>query len=128
MEESVRKGILALMLPLLFASCAQYKYADKIKMVSFDDNVTKGKSVGSIQGKDCTWMILGYWLGGQPTLDKAFINAKNQAGFLESAGMGADDNKGNNLRYINNVSTENEGFNAGIVGKNCLVVNGVGYQ
>lgn len=124
----MKKAIFTLMLPLVLSSCATYKYADKVKMVSFDDNVKKGKSVGSIQGKDCTWMVLGYWLGGQPTLDKAFINAKNQAGFMETAGMGADEKRGEKLRYINNVSTENDGFNAGIVGKNCLVVSGVGYK
>ena len=124
----MRKRILTILLPLLLASCAQYKYADKIKMVSFDDNTSKGQSVGSIQGKDCTWMVLGYWLGGRPTLDKAFINAKNQAGFLASAGMGDASDSSKKLRYINNVSTENEGFNAGVVGKSCLVVNGVGYQ
>lgn len=94
-------------------------------MVSFDNDVTKGKSIGSIQGRDCTWMILGYWYDGQPTLDRAFDDAKNQAGFLETSSI---QNEGNYLRYINNVSTESEGFNAGIFGKSCLVVNGVGYQ
>lgn len=116
-------------LPLFFlVSCAQYKYASKVKMVSFSDDVKKGKSVGAIQGKDCTWMVLGYWLGGQPTLDKAFMNAKDQAGFLQSAGVGGDSDTKDNLRYINNVSTENEGWNIGFLGKKCLVVNGVGYK
>ena len=96
-------------------------------MISFSDDITKGKSAGNVEGKDCTWMILGYWLGGQPTIDKAFMNAQNQASGMESAGFGKGD-RGNQLRYINNVSTENEGFNAGVVGKKCLVVSGVGYR
>lgn len=123
----MKKILITMMLPLFFTSCANYKYANKIKLVSFDDDVSKGKSIGAIQGKDCTWTILGYKLGGHPTLDKAFINAKRQAGFLESAGISDDSNKNKNLRYINNVSTENEGFNAVIIAKQCLVVNGVGY-
>jgi len=123
-----RKLSFTLMLVLL-QSCASYKYAQQIKMVSFDDNVKKGKSAGPIQGKDCTWMVAGYWLGGNPTVDKAFLNAMNQAGMMESAGAGSSkDSRGQKIRYINNANTDTEGFNAlGIVGKQCIVVNGVGY-
>ena len=32
------------------------------------------------------------------------------------------------LAYVNNVNTRNDGFNAGIVAKNCIVVSGVGYR
>jgi hypothetical protein len=72
---------------------------------------------------------LGYQLGGAPTLDKAFMNAQNQAGFMETAGAGGStSDRGKKIRYINNVSTKNEGFNAYVVGKQCLVVNGIGYR
>jgi len=122
------KRFISILSILLLTSCAQYQYANKVKMVSFDDNVKKGKSVGRIEGKDCTWMVLGYWLGGQPTVDKAFMNAQDQAGALASAGLKKADAK-NRLRYMNNVSTENEGWNAaGLVGKQCLVVKGAGYR
>lgn len=98
-------------------------------MVSFSDDVKKGKSVGAIQGKDCTVRILQYWLGGAPTLDKAFKNAQGQDGsFLTQSGFSSDSDRSNDLRYINNVSTENTGFDIGIVARKCLVVNGVGYK
>lgn len=113
--------------PLLFTSCASYKHAKKIKMVSFSDDVSKGKSMGAIEGADCTFMVLGYWLGGQPTLDKAFANSSREAGTMESAGLSTTKSK-RTVRYINNVSTENSGFNYGIFGKSCLEVNGVGYK
>lgn len=125
-----------MILTLLFVSmglsgCATYNYAQNVKMVSFDDNGQKGKSVGNIRGEDCTWTVLGYQLGGVPTVDRAFRNARNQAGTMESAGIdfsGGKDRGGAPLRYVNNVSTANDGFNAGVIAKTCIVVTGVGYQ
>ena len=121
------KKLLVVALMLVLQSCAQYKYAQQMKMVSFDNDVTEGKSVGPVKGEDCTWMVFGQWLGGNPTVDKAFINAMNQAGAAESAGFGKGE-RGQKLRYINNVATDNSGFMlGGFLGKSCLVVNGVGY-
>lgn len=115
---------------LNLGACASYKYAQNVKMVSFDDNGQKGQPVGNIRGEDCTWSVLGYKMGGDPTVDRAFTNARNQAGGLESAGFGKSekDRTGAPLRYVNNVSTENDGFNAGLFGKQCIVVTGVGFR
>ena len=114
----------------MLCSCATYNYAQKVKTISFDDNLSKGQAVGPIRGEDCTWTVMNQQLGGAPTIDKAFINAKNQAGSLASAGFSAvekaDANK--QIRYINNATTSNEGFNAYLFGKSCLVVTGVGYR
>ncbi|MCB9024698.1 MAG: hypothetical protein H6625_00135 [Bdellovibrionaceae bacterium] len=126
----MRKIMLISLLGLILGGCATYNYAEKVKMVSFDDDVSKGKSVGPVRGEDCTWTVLGYQLGGLPTLDRAFINARNQAGTLESAGLKSSDKSNRDqLRYINNVQTRPDGFNAaGIVAKNCIVVTGVAYK
>ena len=114
----------------MLASCATYNYAQQVKTISFDDNLTKGTSVGPIRGEDCTWSVMGRVLGTQPTIDRAFINAKTQAGALSAAGLGvlAKEDTSKQIRYINNATTMNEGFNAYIVGKQCLVVTGVGYR
>lgn len=118
-----------LLLALLLSSCASYKYAHKVKMISFSDNLKKGKSVGPVRGQDCTWHILGYYMGELPTVDVAFINAKNQAGKSESSGMGVDrGERGQRLRYLNNVEAENTGFNTGLFGKKCITVTGNGYR
>jgi hypothetical protein len=73
---------------------------------------------------------MGYKMGGDPTVDRAFSNAKNQAGGMEAAGFdkSGKDRSGPPLRYVNNVHTANDGFNAGVVGKQCIVVTGVGYR
>lgn len=113
----------------MLASCATYNYAQKVKTISFDDNLTKGTAVGPIRGEDCTWTVMNQQLGGAPTIDKAFMNAKNQAGTLSSAGFGVLDKTQNApIRYINNATTSNEGFQAYLFGKQCLVVTGVGYR
>ncbi len=123
------KIILISLLGLVASGCATYNYAEKVKMVSFDDNVKKGKSIGPMRGEDCTWRIGAYKLGGAPTLDRAFINARNQAGSMEAAGFKFSDkpNKAQ-IRYINKVQTRNDGFNAIIFGKTCIVVTGVAYK
>ncbi|WP_142698061.1 hypothetical protein [Bdellovibrio sp. NC01] len=112
---------------LFCCGCATYNYASNVKMISFDDNVQKGQSVGQVRGEDCTWNVLGYQLGGLPTIDRAFTNARFGAGGLEAAGF-QQTKRVDGLRYVNNVTTKNEGFNAGVVAKNCIVVTGMGYK
>ena len=123
------KHLSPVLLLALVTSCASYNYAQNVKTVSFSDDVTKGQQVGAIQGEDCTWTVMGHKLGGDPTVDKAFQNTKNQSGALDSAGLNWNKTESKNgLRYVNNVTTERSGFNAYIVGKDCLVVKGLGYR
>ncbi len=124
----MRKGLLFEALFVVAQGCAIYKYANNVKMVSFSDDISKGKSVGNVRGEDCTWSVLQYKLGGAPTIDKAFINTKKQANTLQSAGFSGSAAQADALRYVLNVHTENEGFNAYVLKKDCLVVTGVGYR
>ncbi|MGE3681820.1 MAG: hypothetical protein AB7G93_08850 [Bdellovibrionales bacterium] len=115
---------------LMSGGCATYNYAQNVKTIAFSDNLEKGQSVGNIRGEDCTWQVLGYQMGGMPTVDRAFSNAqygKDGSSFAGSMTSG-NTNTGTGLRYINNVSTKNDGFNAGLFGKSCIVVTGVGYR
>ncbi|MEY4064031.1 MAG: hypothetical protein RIR26_239 [Pseudomonadota bacterium] len=92
-------------------------YAKNVKMIGFEDDIQAGKGAGPIRGEDCQWIVLGYEIGGRVKLDRAFQAARS-----------ASNVKGD-LRYINNVKTEWDGFNAGnIVAKNCLVVKAMGYR
>lgn len=109
--------------------CATYNYAQNVKTIAFTDDLKKGNSVGSIKGEDCTWQILGYQLGGLPTVDKAFMHAQHGTDGASLSGSLTSGQKSNgSLRYVNNVSTKNDGFNAGLFGKTCIVVTGVGYK
>lgn len=111
------------------SGCATYNYAQNVKTISFSDNLQKGQSTGNIIGEDCTWQILGYQLGGLPTVDRAMSNAQHQVdgGSLKGS-VGGLKTSQNGLRYINNVSTKNTGFNAGIVAKQCILVTGLGFR
>ena len=75
-----------------------------------------------------TWTVFNQPLGGAPTIDKAFINTKKQANTMQSAGLSTTADQADALRYVLNVHTEREGFNAYVLKKDCLVVTGVGYR
>lgn len=123
------RALLAAAIVVACGGCATYNYAQNVKTISFTDNVEKGQSVGNIRGEDCTWQILGYQMGGAPTLDRAFQHAKNQTdGGSLTGSMNHNQQSSGSLRYINNVSTKPDGFNAGLFGKQCIVVTGVGYK
>jgi hypothetical protein len=121
---------LFLVMVLLLGGCATYQYSKNVKLISFEDDVSKGKSVGPIRGEDCVWHILGYSLGGTPTLDKAFASARTQSksGIASSFSTSSNTMDDKVIRYINNVSTDYDGFDAVVVGKKCLVVKGLGYR
>lgn len=108
----MRALLIMLGVSLAAAGCATYPYADNVKLISFSDNVEKGSSIGNVEGQDCQWIILGYQVKEAPRVDRAISDARKQ----------------NNLRYMNNVTTKNSGFNAGVVAKNCIDVTGVGYR
>src|SRR5437870_653957 len=87
------------------AGCATYNYAQNVKTIAFSDDLHKGQSVGSIHGEDCTWQILGYQLGGMPTVDRAFQHAQHGTDGSSLAGsLDSHQKSDGSLRYINNVS------------------------
>jgi len=92
--------------------CSSYQYAKNLKFLSFDNNVSTGQGVGPVRGESCQSRVMGYPIGEPPTLDAAVANAREK----------------HQLRYMNNVSTDNTGFNAYFFAKSCLVVKGTGYQ
>ncbi len=101
-----------LLLAFLLPGCTQYQYAKNVKMLSYEDNVTTGKSVGPVRGESCQKRVMGYPIGDPATLDKAMAAARER----------------HKLRYLNNVSTEQSGFDAVFYAKVCMVVKGTGYE
>jgi hypothetical protein len=112
----VKKIAIAVVFLLGATGCQTYKYAHQVKLIAFNDDFTKAESVGNVRGKDCQSFILGYATGPEPSLDRALEDAQEQAG------------KGHRLRYMNDVATDFEGFDAGVYAKRCLVVKGRGYK
>lgn len=127
----MRRLLSLLALAIATTSCATYNYAHNVKLISFSENLEKGQSVGNVRGEDCTWRILGYQLGGAPTVDRAFEYARNQtdgASLVGSLSSNKHQGSSTGLRYINNVSTRPDGFDVGLFGKSCISVTGVGYR
>lgn len=104
--------ITTLLLFGLLPGCTQYPYAKNVKMLSYEDNVMVGKAVGPVRGESCQAQVMGRPIGEPATLDKAMAAART-------------DNK---IRYLNNISTESTGFNAGVYARTCLAVKGTGYE
>lgn len=102
----------AALVGVMATGCATYPYAKNVKMVSFDGNVASGQAVGPVRGESCQASVMGYPIGEPATLDKAMANAREK----------------HQLRYMNNVATEDGGFNAYFYAKTCLIVKGTGYQ
>jgi hypothetical protein len=119
---------LLLLAACALASCQTAQEAKEIKLIGFDDNASKGKNVGPIEGADCVYQVLGYWLGGQPTLQRAIMNARKgkKSSLLEAAN--GDSGVGGDLRYLNNAVISHDGFSAGVFGKQCINISATGFK
>lgn len=116
-EFAVNRLLMVLLAAGALAGCQTVTMAKNVKLISYEDDVQAGKGVGPIRGEDCLWIVLGYPTGPNPTLDKALQAARSS------------NNAKGELRYLNNVKTEWDGFNAAnIVAKTCLVIKATGYR
>ena len=103
---------------IIFTSCQTAQQAREIRLLGFSEDVSKGKSVGPMEGDDCIWQILGYRFGGFPTLQKAVMNARKgkTSSIGDSFGGDGQGSSKSDVRYFNNVTVSNDGFNAVVVG------------
>lgn len=126
----MKKIILALLPAMFSMGCATVKVAENVKFIAFADkpSTKDAKSLGNIEGKDCTWYVLGYPLGMDPTVRTAFQNTAEQS--EEKIPMMRQKKEGatGNISYIRNVTVDPSGFSAWVVGRRCMNVTGVGYQ
>ncbi len=122
-------GVAATIWVVLAASgCTTYRTAKELKLVGFEEDVSKGKSVGEVEGGDCVFHVMGYYLGGMPTLSRAFKNASMQRTSSVSDAFGGSNATGDRLRYMNNAVVRNDGFDVVIFGKKCILVSGLGFK
>jgi hypothetical protein len=114
---------------LLLLGCATANVSKNLKMVAFDEKVDADnlKSVGNVEGKDCTWYVFGYGVGLAPDARSAFQSAANQT--EQSLIPGQETKaKGPGLKMVRNVSVQDGGFNAWLLRRSCIIVTGVGFQ
>lgn len=121
---------IALVLSLQLTGCTTFKAFNELKHVGFDaTNVKKGKSVGTVTGEHCVFSVLGYRLGGNPSLTKAMAYARTgKKSSLRDTFSEETEVNNDGVRYLNNLSYRFDGFNAVVFGKDCLVVEGRGYK
>lgn len=101
----------------------------EIKQIGYQEDTKKGKSVGRIEGDDCAFRILGYWIGGNPSIGKAMANARTgKKTTISDVAVGDGGIAEGGVRYINNVRYEHTGWDAYIVAKSCIQVVAKGYK
>lgn len=124
-----KKGLgLALLAGSLLMGCTTVQEVREIKLVSFDDDIKKGKSIGEVESNDCVYHIMGYWLGGAPTVRKSLANSRKQRKSSLTDVVAANyDSDAETVRYIKNVQFEHTGFNYYFFGKRCITTKGLGY-
>jgi len=126
----MKKMIMLCFLPLLGA-CASSSVSQKLTFVSFEEKPKPQEltSVGSIEGRTCTWALLGYELGLAPSVRDAFTNAVHQKeeGMLPTE-QAKSKGTGGSLKMVRNVAVEEGGFNAWVLSRRCITVTGVGYR
>jgi hypothetical protein len=114
-------------LAALFAvGCASSQTAKQLRYIGYEETPTPQKSIGSIEGKDCSWHILGHSLGA-PDVRNAFINAASQKseGFIPGQ---SGDAKGAPLKSVRNVTVESGGFDVWVAGRSCVIVTAEGFR
>lgn len=123
------KYVIYLFLASQLVACASSSIAQKLNVVSFDEKANPAdlRSIGNVEGKDCTWYVMGYGVGEDPTVRNAFYNAVNQKEMNLIPGQAAAA-KGPGLKIVKNVSVENGGFNAYVATRRCMIVTGAGFQ
>jgi hypothetical protein len=95
------------------SGCASYTMAKNVKLIGYDEDSSKGKSMGEVRGESCAWQLFGRPVTSPVSLDVAMSDVRARQGMV---------------RYIRNVSTINDGFDAVFVKKHCLVVKAVAYR
>jgi hypothetical protein len=112
----------------LLSACTTHQTIKEIKMVSFDDDVRQGQSVGQITADDCNFYILGYAIGNPPSISTAIKNAQTQKTTGIADAITNEKSTNQAIRYMNNVTVKPGGFDAYVVKKNCIQISGLGYR
>lgn len=85
-----------------------------------------------MSSKDCAWKLLGFSIGGGPSYGDAFdkaVSLKNTSFWKGVSDEFSSDTKLHKFRIklLNNIQTSEEGWNAYLIGKQCVKLRAVAY-
>jgi hypothetical protein len=110
------------------AGCASDRLVHEIKLLSFEADVGKGKSMGEVSGEICSIHIFGLWLGTKPDLASSLLQVRNNLmpNVDQTSGSAASADT-NHLRYLNNIALTESGTELFLFGRKCLRLTGLGF-
>ncbi|MFW7381722.1 MAG: hypothetical protein ACOH5I_23135 [Oligoflexus sp.] len=107
------------MLCVGLGGCTTSTHLKKVALVSYTDDASNGKSVGTVTGEDCSWVILGNKLG-TADITRAINKARTGSTDYRTGDLQVD--------YLRNVYSQTRHSNYILVSKSCYEVSGTGYQ
>ena len=121
--------IRALILSACFLTgCASDPLIHEIRLLSFETNVGKGKSLGEVRGEVCGNQFLGLWLGHKPDIQGALEHLRNSVvPKVEQTSGSAAVSATNHIRYLNNITVTETGADVLGFGRKCLQITGLGF-
>lgn len=127
--------IASLLFVLMTMGCATHKYHDYryFKSVGLTHDISNLENAGMVSAEDCSWKLLGYNIQADPSFEDAYQNAVGltEQGFTESMAEGFSSKSRltqTKVRMLTNIRLRNEGWNALIIGKQCLKLNAIAYR
>ena len=91
----------------------------------------KSEQTGPIVGRKCAWHFFSASFSNPPSVQQALNSAminRNETQWEAIAGSSSTEAiQLNEIRLINNIVVETSGFDAWLIGRQCVFVSGLGY-
>lgn len=116
-----------------FLGCASKKYTDtrSIRTIAATSKIHGLRNAGYVTAKDCSWSFLGL-AASRPSYSDAFENAisMDKSTLWQDVKGEFTSNpkfKKFKIKLLNNIQTDQEGWNLYVLGKQCLKLRAVAY-
>lgn len=129
------KYLLLFSMTLIASGCATHLYHDYryFKAVGLTHDISNLQNAGVVSSEDCSWTVFKYNIQAPPSLEDAFENAVGlrEMGFQESMTDSFSSKSRlteNRVRMLINIRLRSEGWDALIIGKQCLKLHAIAYR
>lgn len=111
------------------SACSSYQIAQSVKLVSFVKEPARAPAAILLHGQDCRHSLFGIDFGPLPSADLSVRDAQmnyNSVSSLRLPATPAESALAPRIRYINNFSLQESGFDTWVYARTCLIARGGG--